>query len=809
MANIINENIVIKEKNTVLKDLTINGRIFIECDNVSIINCTVNSSDDAIISKGKYFVAKGNRINCPMSAITLTEGSYNCLVAQNETDGEIEISLAHNCSVTLNSASRITARSNKNVYVIENKINETLTLASNNYLIADGNIYSKLTAYENSNENGDTVTDLDERLTVGANERLLPHTDKDLFVGMEVLDTVNDASLDSPLPFAEYITTLAQSNDVIVIAPGAYMCERVYLDAKHSNTKIYAYGAYAECPGYQTAFFMTESMNISLYGLTVGYALQSAHQMHVLDVSDGKVITVAAPGHKDVTEDMNYGHTVIDGMSAYAVMTTLGAKKNDDGTYTMGYVESPHKSIRKGDVLSRRVSNPTEGSFDLKRSGGIVFKDVVLYGQSAGLAFVENSDTSHTTMIRVHNTNRAPYIISKEEYEYYKSLEKKYNTCLEVYIDELGRYRGSVPRIGSVDATHIIGCDEGVHATSCLFEHMCDDGSNHHAASARLASVTDNGDGTTTLTVKPNLSEVYYVQYNRKHGNRCHQFRKGDIAYIYNTKGQLFCSTPVLDDEKDEGAATNTLTGLEQNLFSVKVKTSEINLEALDGFDLSDDHYKIDNKLVVDNLSRDSQGFIFDNVKVDGIRSRAFMVKAPNGVIKNCTFQNLNESAIALKTEIQWGESTIAHDILIENNIIRNASSLYGHNFYFPISPLMVQGFSKKVGDGYLPYENITVKGNRFENCDHKYCITINSAKNVKILNNTFSPINHEYEDDVHTPVTIHIDTAKDVEISGNTFTPNAPSTLSLISARNCINVYGTDISDENGNSLIPDSIVE
>ena len=120
----------------------------------------------------------------------------------------------------------------------------------------------------------------------------------------------------------------------------------------------------------------------------------------------------------------------------------------------------------------------------------------------------------------------------------------------------------------------------------------------------------------------------------------------------------------------------------------------------------------------------------------------------------------------------------------------------------------MIQGFSSKVADGYLPYENILIKGNRFENCDHKYCITVNSAQNVKILDNTFCPINYEYEDDVHTPVTIHIETAMDIEISGNTFTPNAPSVLSLINARNVINVYGTDVSDENGNSLIPDNVI-
>ena len=809
MSTIINENIIIKENNTVLKDLTVNGKITVEADNVSIINCTITAEDDAIISSGKYLTVRGNKITCPLAAVTLTSGSYNCLVAQNETDGEISVSAAHNCSVTLNRAARITARNNKNIYIIENTVSETLTLLDNNYLIADENKFGKLVAYYNSNENGNTVTDINERLTVGANERLLPHTNKDLFVGMEVQPTVRDASLDSPLTLPEYLTTIAKTEDVIIIAPGAYVCERVYLDASHSNTKIYAYGAYAECPGYQSAFFMTESMNISLYGLTVGYAVQSAHQMHVLDVKDGKVITVVAPGHKDTTEDKNYGHTVLDNMYPYAVMSTVGAKKNDDGTYTMGYVESPTKCIRKGDVLSRRVSNPTEGSFDLKRSGGIVFKDIVLYGQSSGLAFVENSDVSHTTMIRVHNTNRAPYIITKEEYEHYKSLEKKYTVCLEVYIDELGRYRGSIPRIGSVDATHIIGCAEGVHATSCLFEHMCDDGSNHHAASSRLAAVKDNGDGTVSLTYKPNLSEVYYCIYHFGDGSSCHSFRKGDIAYIYNTKGQLFCNTPVLEDGKVVGTAKNSLSGYEYKLTEIKVSRDAVNFDAIEGFDLTDDHWRLDNKVVVDNTSRNSQGFRYDNVKVEGIRSRGFMVKAPNGVIKNCSFMNLNESGIGVKTEINWGESTIAHDVEISNNLFSNVSGLYGHNFYYPISPLMIEGFSKIVGDGYLPFENILIKGNRFENCDHKYCITVNSAKNVKILDNTFCPINHEYEDEVHTPVTICIDTAMDVEISGNTFTENAPSTLSLIHAKNYKNVYGTDISDENGNTLLPDSITE
>ena len=61
MSTIINENIVIKENNTTLCDLTVNGSITVEADNVSIVNCTVNSNGDAITSSGRYLIVK-NRI---------------------------------------------------------------------------------------------------------------------------------------------------------------------------------------------------------------------------------------------------------------------------------------------------------------------------------------------------------------------------------------------------------------------------------------------------------------------------------------------------------------------------------------------------------------------------------------------------------------------------------------------------------------------------------------------------------------------------------------------------------------------------
>ena len=47
------------------------------------------------------------------------------------------------------------------------------------------------------------------------------------------------------------------------------------------------------------------------------------------------------------------------------------------------------------------------------------------------------------------------------------------------------------------------------------------------------------------------------------------------------------------------------------------------------------------------------------------------------------------------------------------------------------------------------------------------------------------------------------------VEISGNTYSPNAKTPIDAICITNACGVYGKDVEDENGNSLIPDSVSE
>ena len=285
MSTIINENLIIKENNTILKDVTVNGSITVEADNVSIVNCTITADGDAITSSGKYLIVKNNKINAKGKAISLLAGSQNCLVAQNETNSEISATEAYNCSVILNSADRFVGRGCTNLYVIDNTLDENNEFVNNKHLICDGNKCTTVTSCNNTLSVGDTIQDVTVRPEFGANEDLLPHTNKDLFMGMERRLTVTDPAREESLPLNEYIPSEARKGEVVIVPPGAYTVSSLLeLGEEQSNTVIYAYGVYLEATDYVKCLQIKGASSLQLKGITIGYTKQSAGQMQILDM---------------------------------------------------------------------------------------------------------------------------------------------------------------------------------------------------------------------------------------------------------------------------------------------------------------------------------------------------------------------------------------------------------------------------------------------------------------------------------------------------------------------------------------------
>ncbi len=774
--------LLIDNKNTILFGREINGDITVKADGAIIKKCKIN---------GNVYL----------------ENATNCLVAQNEIAGDIATTNAYNCSIVLNKAQNITCRDNTNVYVIENSA-ATLTLERNDYIIADNNRYSALLADKNINMNGDTLTDVNERAREGALAKNQPHTNRELFVGMERQTTVRDGETDS-LPLNKYLHEMSAKSETVIVPPGAYIVStHTTINEPCVNTKIYAYGVYLEMTERGPLLSVDAAHDVEILGLTVGYSQQSCGQAHVLkQTGDSEFIIIPSAGSIDdfalsnTAEFAPLIELIPEGKkSTTRFVWPYKIEKNPDGTMTFTLTTDNTKGqITAGDMFCCRIGGNNKFSVKVNNSQDILFRDFTIYGYTAALAILGEGTSERVRFERMHNTVHTGPIIDKETYRKYKALEAEYGVDLHISVDELGRYRGCPSVIGSVDALHVMGAKTGFDVTSSILEQMTDDGSNQHAASSRLAGVTDNGDGTSTIRYKSNLAQVYFRMGSG--ASNCINFSKGDRVFMYNSNGQRVCDTPALSDATLVEETTVTVSDdkstrdIKIRHFETTVATNALNLSCLEGYDLSDDHYRMDNKVLVDNLSRNSVGYIFDNVTIRNTRSRGILFKTMNITAQNCTFKNLAHTGCLLSVEYVWGESTVGCNATIRNCIFDNVGYINNYDYYLPLAPISIVGFSKTVSEDTLLYKNILIEGNRFKNNTHDYQINVNSAENVRIINNVFEA--HQRENEEKTRKVINIDTAMNVEISGNRYSRFLKDIKDGIDAKNYKNVHGTDITLE------------
>ena len=786
--------LTLETQNEILFNQEITGDITVKADSIIIQGCKIN---------GNIYITN----------------AANCLIAQNEVSGTITATSTYNSTLLLNKANNLTAENNTNIYIVENTISDTITLKNNNYLLCDENTAVNIIAQNNENFNGDNITDVDSRLDHGANLDLLPHANKELFLGMERKSFVSAPDTDGTEPINSYITTRAKDG-VVIVPPGAYSAPApVKLEASASGSTIYAYGAFMEMLPYGNSFVITNGNDITVKGLVMGYAQQPCGQITLVKEIDkgtflalpyagsiygfGKTDTkFFSAGFVDVFEsDKNYPWCAYGG--AYEI------EPYDESLFKLTLWKDYRFSdeIKKGDRLVNRLVGPDKISILITNSQNILFKDTFLYCHSACLAVVAAGLSENVHFYRWYNGNEAPRIIDKDTYDRYREIEEKYNVKGEVYIDTLGRYRGGQPLICSSDATHIPGCIKGVDATSCLLESMCDDGSNQRSSSSRLAGVEDNGDGTTTLYYKGSVSEIYCLNFfdesnPRPRPSLCQPISKGDRVLIYTGTGVTFCDTKALTSEvavedydfiiSPEG---KTPRHYYDTVKKFTVATSALNMAAIEGFDLSDNHYDIKNKVLVDNLSRNSAGFHFDNVLVRNTRSRGILVKTVGATIENCTFQNLGHTGVLLSVEFVWGESSVSQDVKVTNCLFDNVGFINKGFANKTLAPVAIKGLSSTVSEEALLYKNILIEGNKFINNQNNYAVTVNSAQNVKIANNVFDEAVGEDKD--HPHLVIDVETAMNIEISDNTYSKYLESASQGVTAKNYKNVFGTDISLE------------
>ena len=248
--------------------------------------------------------------------------------------------------------------------------------------------------------------------------------------------------------------------------------------------------------------------------------------------------------------------------------------------------------------------------------------------------------------------------------------------------------------------------------------------------------------------------------------------------------------------------------------YTITVKTADVDFEALidyktgKEFDLSDNGIELTNRVTIDNLSFNCSGYTIDNMVVLNNRTRGFLIKSTEVDIKHCTIRNVSGSALLLRSETEWAESTIARNINIQQCLFDNVGYMFTATHNPERAHIRIESTSSVVSNDTLPIDNIVIDRCKFTNNEQKYAIMVNSAKNVHIKNNVFDPIANEC--DRTRGVAVLLKTCMNVEISDNTF--NYPhyngDARNVIEGTNYKNIFGTDVTDDRGEAIFPDNVI-
>lgn len=717
-------------------------------ENIAVTNCNLQELTKGIVDRSENGTviennlltdcATGISAECPDSVIwynTVTGGTcgisaqferaelsagmgkgYNILAAQNIVTGaecSLRFAGVSNSVVLLNRLENATVTGCINAYVNENQVSGTLTLNACNYIIANDNVYATLVQSENTNVNGDTLTDLSCRLTSGANEELLPHINADQFVGMTRKQTVRATD---GADLSEYLKAQIKTDRILIIPPGAYDASPISI-SNVRNCTVYAYGVLNEASYIksESAFTFHHCEQVTVKGLFIGVAIYSHTQGTVVAASSvSKSFSfIADPGYQaDYSNGYNFGNAAgyyFKNGNLYPECDFTYATKSYDADSGKNTVKGATLNFANLDVGDRVAFRSGFGGGGIHCDGcsEMLFEDLTIYNCSGFALSDTNSDVAPTLHRYAVTAGPAPVLDESKDYSAFADL---------LWKDSYGRLRSAEPMNTSCDATHCTNARVGIQLISCLLERMNDDGGNINAYYG-LASGFDAATNTLTYTT----CDVNSYQLLPS------DFRIGDTVMLYTMSGRLVGRTTVKTATKDLGSKQYAI-GLESG---ITLPTNE--------------------QVVVQNLSASGGGFLIDNVMVRDAGANGFRLKSSGGTVKNCTFERVSKSGVVCNLEYWlWPEVGYTLDLKIQNNVFhqtgntsRGADPASDSTWCSPISVRFSVAYQESNwNNNYSPnpevclHENIEISGNVITERFCPYAIGISGVQKLYIFDN-------------------------------------------------------------------------
>ncbi len=776
------------------------------------------------------------------AAVTLGECRNVLVAASVIRGGEKSVSLTgtDNASLTLNSLGTVMSANGRHIYLVDNTLGGRLTLSDNDHLLADGNRFpsgAELDMIGNTNTNGDTVTDVNARPAAGANEDLLPHVDRDWFLGEERKEQVYDP--DGSMELGQYIMAHAATDGIIILAPGAYKTtSAIDLGREHSGTRIYAYGVFseraAEAPAgvskyepFDNHFDLDYAENITVKGGTYGYEAAGHAQAYVIEKLDGNRIRLKAAA--GFLPDVGLSNTALFNRTTYGYRAGepyfyldthhSAATLEANGTVVMTLGAADYNRVLVGDVITTRPSHGT-APVSTDYSKNIVYQDMTVFATMASVCFHEYYNQNAVTYFRVADTYRSGAVISQEDYNAYKALEAEYGIATEVWYDDVHDcYRGPAFRNSSCDGVHVVASKGGAKILSSLFERLADDGTNQFAYAVRLSSFRDNGDGTMDIIIKGMLSTYNYINGTLPSSRSAHMTHKppveaGDPIMIYTASGALALDAIALTDEAPGPKLRNDADLVADggnaylDTLRVKVKIASYHAEELESYLAYLDAYTDDDSAILDSHYNSyheeyrvyfhvggyaAAGARVENTKVDCCRSRAALLRSPDSVIKNCTYRHVGGPAVGVIFEPFYAaESAVVRNMMIENNLIDHVHYNFAQRKERGAITIDAPG-DRDIAKAAL-FHTVTVSGNVFNNRASDYAVYFEGIAGIVIENNDFCGSSDIGGLPAYTTA-LSIDNATDVRIAGNVY--RDPSNIqNAIVLNNIRGLCGADVDD-------------